>query len=50
MELMAGKLEEASQLAMRMLVEDECLIDASFVVAADSILRLMREPNLAWSK
>jgi hypothetical protein len=50
LELMAGKLEEASQLAMRMLVEDEFLIDASFVVAADSILRLMREPNLAWSK
>ena len=50
LELTSGKLEEASQLAMRMLVEDEYIIDSSFVVAADTILRLMREPNLSWSR
>ncbi len=50
LEVIAGKLEEASQLGMRMLVEDEFIIDASFVVAADTILKLMKEPNLAWSK
>lgn len=50
LELVSGKLEEASQLAMRMLVEDEFLIDSSFVVAADTVLRLMKEPNLGWSR
>jgi hypothetical protein len=50
LELISGKLEEASQLAMRMLVEDEYIIDSSFVVAADTVLRLMKEPNIAWSR
>ena len=50
LELNSGKLEEAAQLAMRMMVEDEFIIDSSFVIAADSILRFMREPNLRWSK
>lgn len=50
LELISGKLEEASQLAMRMLVEDEFIIDSSFVVAADTVLRLMKEPNMTWSR
>lgn len=50
LEMASGKLEEASQLAMRMLVEDEYIIVSSFVIAADALLKLMREPNLTWSR
>jgi hypothetical protein len=50
LEVASGKLEEASQLATRMLVEDEFIIDSSFVIAADTYMKLMREPNLTWSR
>lgn len=33
-----------------MLVEDEYLVVSSFVVAADTLMKLMREPNLTWSR
>ena len=50
LEIVSGKLEEATQLAMRMLVEDEYIVVSSFVTAADTLLTLMREPNLTWSR
>eukprot|EP00934_Nitzschia_sp_Nitz4_P003356 Nitzschia sp. Nitz4//scaffold43_size134323//100713//106351//NITZ4_003315-RA/size134323-augustus-gene-0.225-mRNA-1//1//CDS//3329551996//3346//frame0 len=50
LELVSGRLEEATQLSMRMLVEDEFLIGPSFVTAADTLLRYMKEPNSSWTK
>jgi hypothetical protein len=51
LDLNAGKHEEAAQLAMRMMVEDEFIINSAFdILVVDSILRFMREPNLRWSK
>jgi len=50
LELVSGKLQEAAQLSMRMFVEDEFILHSSFVVAADAILRLMKEPMLTWSR
>jgi hypothetical protein len=53
LELVSGKVEESARLAMRMLVEDEFLLDTSFAFAASSILRYISEqkekpwPNVA---
>lgn len=50
LELTSGRLQEACQLGMRMLVEDEFIINSSFVIVADTVLKLLREPNLSWTK
>lgn len=51
LELSSGKNAEAARLGMRMLVEDEYIIDTSFVVAAEALLRFMRErgPSSRWA-
>ena len=43
LELVSGKIEEAARLAMRMLVEDEYILDMSFAFAASSVLRYISE-------
>lgn len=45
LEMATGNIEDAARLAMRMMVEDDFVLDHSFAVAADSILRFMREPK-----
>lgn len=42
-ELASGKANDALQLATRMLIEDEFLLDSSFIEAADCILQCARE-------
>ncbi|CAB9510337.1 expressed unknown protein [Seminavis robusta] len=41
LELASGNVEEAARLAMRMIIEDEYLLDSAFVAAADAFFRFM---------
>lgn len=41
LEIASGNYEEAARIAMRMVVEDEYLIDSAFVAAADAFFRFM---------
>ena len=50
LELCSGKVEEAAQLGMRMLVEDEFIIDSAFVVAAESLMRYQRSLPKPWPR
>lgn len=49
LDLLAGKNEEAARLAMRMLVEDEYILESSYGVAAKSILQFLHDKGSdAW--
>ena len=50
LELVSGRVEEAAQLGMRMLVEDEYIIDSAFTVAAESLLRFQRSLPKPWPR
>jgi hypothetical protein len=41
LELESGNIEEAARLSMRMIIEDEYLLDSSFVTVADALFRFM---------
>jgi hypothetical protein len=51
-EFSSGNFKDAALLSTRMLIEDEFIVEAAFVEAADCLLRYTRETNNArnWSK